>query len=211
MNMVGYPGQFYSRHQIYIIKTKGGKLMNTYLFYYNGFCEAEVASSLMFLEKKAICVSLEDRVYVSEEGQKFVPDKTVDDVNPDDVDLFIIPGGAPNYLFDNEKLKNFILELDKKEKYIAAICGGPYLLASYGVLDGRRCTGNGSGIVPGSKNYDLFKNAEILSDSIVKDGNIITAVGSAFVELAVELYGILNLYKNEKDREETYNWFKNIR
>ena len=185
--------------------------MKTYLFYYNGFCEAEVVHSIWFLKEKAISVALEDRIYKSESGQKFVPDITISKVNPSDVDLFIIPGGNPEYLYENKELKDFILELNKKNKFIAAICGGPFLLAKYGLLDGKNCTGGGSGIKPDSEHYKLFDKAILSFDSVTRDGNIITAMGSAFVELAIEVYGVLNLYKDEADKKETYDWLKNIR
>lgn len=190
----------------------GGINMNVCIFYYDGFCEFEVAiTAANFKRGNIFAAALEDRVYISEERQRFLPDKTISQLNPEDIDLFIIPGGDPSPLYENGELKSFIRELDKRGKYIAGICGGTFLMASYGILDNRRCTGNGSGLKPDMEEIGLFGKAVISDDSIVVDGNAVTAAGQAYVELAVELGKLMKIYKDEEEIATDLKWLKNIR
>lgn len=186
--------------------------MNVCILYYDGFCEFEVAiTAENFKNEKLFAAALENRVYVSEETQRFLPDRIISELDPKDIDLLIIPGGDPSSLYDNQVLKNFVTELNKRGKYIAGICGGTFLMAEYGILDNKRCTGSGSGLSLEMDSIDLFKEAVITDESIVIDGNVITAAGQAYVEMAIELGKIMKLYKTEKEVENDYKWLKNIR
>ncbi len=186
--------------------------MNVCIFYYDGFCEFEVAlTAAIFRQENLFAAAVEDKVYVSEEKQRFLPDKIIADLDPEDIDLFVIPGGNPLYLSDNEMLRSFITELNKKGKYIAGICGGTFLMAEYGILNNKRCTGSGNGLKPDMPYIELFANSKITDESVVVDGNAITAIGQAYAEMAVELGGIMKLYKNEEEAAEDLKWMKNIR
>ena len=185
--------------------------MNVCIFYYDGFCEFEVVLSVIQFKNNYFTVALENRVYISEEKQKFLPDKTIYELNPDEIDLFIIPGGRPEYLYNNFKLKDFINELNRKNKLISGICGGTYLMARYGLLKGKKCTGDSSGIEADKEYINLFKDAVITNDDVVIDGNIITSTGQAFVEFAFELCKVMNVYENDNEALLAYKWFKNIK
>lgn len=185
--------------------------MNTCVLYYDGFCEFEVVLTFGEFGKNIFSAALENRVYVSEEGQKFLPDKTIQELNTDEIDLFIIPGGDPSHLFENSELRDFITALNKKNKLIAGICGGTSLMAKYGVLKGKRCTGNSSGIKLDETNRELFEHAIIVNEDVVIDKNCITSIGKAYVEFAIELGKIMKVYKDEEEMKENYNWLKNIK
>ena len=186
--------------------------MNICVFYYDGFCEFEIVFSYMnFRNENVFSAALENRVYISEEMQKFLPDKTIDELNPDDIDLFIIPGGDPSPLYNNSLLQDFIKSLNLKNKYIAGICGGTELMAKCGILDNKKCTGDSSGIKEDANYIYLFKNANIINDDVVVDGNIITSIGQAYIEFAIELGKIMNVYKNDDEILTDYKWLKNIK
>lgn len=186
--------------------------MNICIFYYDGFAEFEVVLVAgEFSSENVITVALENKIYVSEEKQKFVPDKIIEELNPDEVDLFIIPGGNPAYLYESSSLKNFINDMNKNKKIIAGICGGTELLAAYGILDNKRCTGDSSGLKNDADYIDLFKNSIILNEDVVVDGNIITSTGQAFIEFAIELGTAMNIYENKDEIRKSYNWYKNIK
>lgn len=186
--------------------------MNICVLYYDGFCEFEVVVALeQFRKQNIISVALEDRIYISEERQRFLPDKTIQELNPTDIDLFLIPGGDPSYLFENEALREFIQSLNEQKKYIAGICGGTDLMAKYGILDNRKCTGSGSGIEREGESYHLYNNANILMADVVVDRNVITSTGQAFIELAIELGKLLKLYDSEEEARDCYKWYKNIK
>ncbi|RKD29485.1 DJ-1/PfpI family protein [Thermohalobacter berrensis] len=185
--------------------------MKICIFYYDGFCEFEVVLSALIFRDNHFTVALENRVYISEEKQKYLPDKTIDELNPDEIDLFIIPGGNPKYLYTNLKLKNFINELNKRNKFVAGICAGTYLMARYGLLKGKRCTGDSSGLQENKEYIDLFKDAVITKEDVVVDGNIVTSTGQAFIEFTFELCKLMGIYENNDEALMDYRWFKNIK
>jgi len=184
--------------------------MNVCIFYYDGFAEFEIAVAALILRNENIfSAALESREYVCEEMQRMVPDKRIDELNPDEIDLFIIPGGNPVSLYENEKLKAFIQELNQRGKEIAGICGGAELLAAYGILDHKRCTGDGEGFKVTEENKKYYKNAIILNEGVVEDGNIITSMGKAFIDFAVCLGVRQGVIKPEEASVET-KWLKNL-
>lgn len=186
--------------------------MNVCILYYDGFCEFEaVFAAALFAEKNLFTAALEDRVYISSEKQKFLPDKTIDELNTDDIDLLIISGGDPSYLYNNSKLKDFIIKLNEKKKFIAGICGGTFLMAKYGILENKKCTGSGEGIESDSDYIDLFEKSYIVNKDVVIDENIITSTGQAFIEFAIELGKLMNVFKDEEEAVADYKWLKNIK
>jgi putative intracellular protease/amidase len=185
--------------------------MNVCVFYYDGFCEFEVVFTFTQFKKNIFSAALENRVYISEERQKYFPDKTIEELNPDDIDLFIIPGGNPSSLYENKVLKEFITALNEKDKFIAGICGGVELMAKYGMLNNKICTGDSEGIKLDENNKDLFNKTTILDEDIVRDGNCITSTGQAFIEFSIELGKLMNIYKNDEEVKDSYNWLKNIK
>ncbi len=187
------------------------------LFYYDGFAEFEIVLiALQFMQAgyEIISAALEDREYLSEEKQRFLPDITIDRLDPDTIGWFVIPGGDPSPLFENETLRGFMKQLDERETTIAAICGGPWLLAAFGMLDGRRCTGGGDSITPEMPNYELFAKAIIVPPEeadVVHDGHIITAPGRAFTDLGLHMGRIIGMYKDEAEFEKELRWVKNLK
>ena len=182
--------------------------MKVCILYYDGFCEFEVVFAAALFKDCFVAAALEDRIYISEENQRFLPETTIDKLNPGQIDLFIIPGGKPASLYDNQALKQFVLELDAQGKYIAGICGGAYLMAAYGILDGKRCTGGSSGLLGTDT---IFTNCIVCNDDIVVDGNAVTATGQAYVDFSFELARLLNLYAHQDRFHEDYRWYKNIK
>lgn len=185
--------------------------MNVCIYYYDDFCEFEaVFTALLFKGERLVTTALEDRTYISEETQKFIPDTTVDQLEPEEIDLFIIPGGEPAPLYNDSTIKNFLLKMNQDNKYIAGICGGTKLMAKFGLLDNHRCNGSGAGIGPDYQDIDLFKNAQIVDQGVVVDGNIITATGESFLKFAVKLGEIMDGFENKERFEKIYTWLKSM-
>jgi 4-methyl-5(b-hydroxyethyl)-thiazole monophosphate biosynthesis len=87
-------------------------------------------------------------------------------------DAIIIPGGPGVLRLRNDKiLIKFILEQYNLGKLIAAICAAPVLLNDSGILEKHHYTCHFSMI-------SELKNAS-LHESVVSDGNVITACGPA--------------------------------
>jgi len=98
-------------------------------------------------------------------------DTTADKVKVDDFDVIIIPGGyAPDKMRLHQSMIDLVRKAHEAGKIIAAVCHGPQLLISAGILEGRRVTSWPSVAV------DL-KNAGAtwVDEPVVRDGNIITS------------------------------------
>jgi putative intracellular protease/amidase len=185
--------------------------MNVCVFYYDGFCEFEVVFAFTQFKNNVYAAALENRVYISEETQKYLPDKTIQELNPDDIDLFIIPGGNPEPLYERAELKEFLLKLNEKNKLIAGICGGAELMAYYGLLDNKEANGDSNGFRVNESNKHIYEKINIVDRDVVRDGNCITSIGQAFIEFSIELGKVMNVFKNEEEIKDNYNWLKNIK
>jgi protease I len=65
--------------------------------------------------------------------------KAIKDVHPQDYELLYIPGGkAPEELRKNEDVVNFVKEFARSNKPIAAICHGPQVLITAGLVKGKQ-------------------------------------------------------------------------
>ncbi len=159
--------------------------MKACIFYYDGFCDFEMVHTACALREYTFTAALEDRVYVSEENQKHLPDTTLDKVDPSEVDIFLLTGGDPSVLRNETALKDFLNKLNEKNKLIAAICGGAELLANFGLLDGRRANGDYRGF--NAHESHIFDKVNIVNQNVVRDGNIITSIGIAYHEFCTEV------------------------
>ncbi len=167
-------------------------------FYYDGFVEFEIALALFYLGKPTIrTVALEQRVYISMEGQRFLPDAKLSEINPVDVSLLVIPGGNPNLLIKEDFIAGFIGSAVSNGAKIAGICGGADLLVALGFLEGRKCTGNAFDPNNSEIIREQFKKTRFTNEPVVIDGNFITAKGDAFAEFAYVLASIFKTNKKE--------------
>lgn len=107
---------------------------------------------------------------VFREGERHIL-KELKDVSVDEVDAVVIPGGfSPDYLRRIPEVLSFVREAYQKGKVIAAICHGPWVLISAGIVKGKRITGV-------SAIKDDIVNAGAIYEDVpaVRDDNIITA------------------------------------
>ncbi|MFT8872237.1 MAG: type 1 glutamine amidotransferase domain-containing protein [Sporolactobacillus sp.] len=75
-------------------------------------------------------------------GTKVTVDRTIEDVRPDEFDALLIAGGySPDSLRDDERFVAFAKAFMEQDKSVFAICHGPQLLITAGVLKGRHVTG----------------------------------------------------------------------
>lgn len=93
-------------------------------------------------------------------------------LNPKDYDLVLIPGGfeAPDRMRQVPEILEFVRQMYKQKKVVAAFCHGPLVLISAGILKGKKAT-----CYIGIK--DDLKNAGAiyLDRPTVIDDNIVTA------------------------------------
>jgi len=111
-----------------------------------------------------------------ENGYSLMPEKTIDQVNPDDYDLLLIPGGepggAPSVVRKIEKAREITRSFFEKNKHVASICHGPWTLADSDVVKGRHLTSFWHDGVP-----EAVKKAggKWEDKEVVVDGNLVTS------------------------------------
>lgn len=117
-------------------------------------------------------------------GLKVKADHFAKDVNYDEFDFLIIPGGGyvARVVDKDTKIKEIAKHFNSKDKLIAAICAGPRFLGQAGLLNGKSYTAyRGSEI-------DMPKGIYLPSYKAIRDHNIVTARGAGAVyEFAYEI------------------------
>ncbi|MFH1359718.1 MAG: type 1 glutamine amidotransferase domain-containing protein [Candidatus Omnitrophota bacterium] len=100
------------------------------------------------------------------------PNKDTKELKVSDYDLVILPGGfeAPDRLRIRPEVLAFVKEMFETKKIVAAICHGPWICISAGILKGKKATGYMS-IADDIKNA----GATYMEEDVVIDGNLITS------------------------------------
>jgi transcriptional regulator GlxA family with amidase domain len=99
-------------------------------------------------------------------------------------DLLLVPGGRGNRpLMRDEKLLDWLREVDGATKWTTSVCTGSLLLGAAGLLEGKRATTNWLQL-------DLLRElgAEAVGGRFVEDGKVLTAAGvTAGIDMALHL------------------------
>ncbi len=115
--------------------------------------------------------SLKQKHIQGKHGYEVKVDKTLKEVNPQDYDMLILPGGrAPGALRKEKEALEIAKHFFEKKKPVAAICHGPQILVSAGLLKGRSATCYKS-VAPEMKEA----GARYEDREVVVDENLITS------------------------------------
>ncbi|MFO7865269.1 MAG: type 1 glutamine amidotransferase domain-containing protein [Candidatus Aminicenantes bacterium] len=140
-----------------------------------GFHDGETIEPKLFLEERGAEVVVlgpavgDVQAYNSE--RVITIEKAVEEAEVADFDALILPGGkGPAVLREHEAAVNFAREFMESGKPVAAICHGPQVLVTAGVLEGRRMT-----CVSEVAEEVQEAGGEYVDESVVVDGNLITS------------------------------------
>jgi len=141
----------------------------------NVYQEMEVWYPLFrFIEAGAKVVTIgavAGQTYTSKLGYPVKAELSYDEVNANDYDGVIIPGGyAPDHIRRHEKALQFVRDIDRRGKLIASICHGPWVLCSTGTLKSRRATSFFA-----IKDDVINAGARWEDAEVVVDGNLVTS------------------------------------
>ena len=115
--------------------------------------------------------SLSRRAIKGKHGYEVAVDKTLDEVNPDDYAILVLPGGAAPALVRKEpKALEIARNFFARSKPVAAICHGPQILISAGLVRGRRATCYKSVADELKEAGALYEDREVIVDA-----NLITS------------------------------------
>lgn len=113
-----------------------------------------------------------DNVAVGKHGYPAKPTIKLSDLVAEDYDVVLIAGGyeAPDRLRQEPRVIEFVKAMYENGKIVAAICHGPWVLASCNILRGKKAT-----CYPGMKDDLTNAGAEYIKEPVVVDGNLITS------------------------------------
>jgi len=162
-------------------------MAKVYEFLANGFEEIEALAPVDILRRGGVdvkTVSVTASLAVeSAHGITITADCHIDDIDPTEADLLILPGGMPGAqnLLDHEGVCAAMVHQHEEGKLIGAICAAPMVLGQLGILNGRRAT-----CYPGFER--LLDGADYTAELITVDGNITTGRGpGAAMEFGYQL------------------------
>lgn len=140
----------------------------------DNFEDTELLIPLYRLKEEGIHVdiaSIKKGEIKGKHGYEVDVDLTFKDVNPDDYDLLILPGGKASEVIRKEKEAIEIARhFFQKKKPVSAICHGPQILISAGLLKNRHAT------CYKSVSQEMKDAGAIYEDKeVVVDGNLITS------------------------------------
>ncbi|MBI1935849.1 type 1 glutamine amidotransferase [Candidatus Woesearchaeota archaeon] len=120
---------------------------------------------------KVIVAGTGEKTYKGKNGYPLEADGSIKDYNAKDFDAVIVPGGyAPDKLRRYKEVLDFVSEMNKSGKVVAAICHGAWVLVSAKVLRGKKVT-----CVDAIKDDVTNAGAEYFDKEVVVDGNVITS------------------------------------
>lgn len=135
-------------------------------------------------------------------GLTVKPDFGLDDIP--DYDAMVLVGG---YTWREERtraLEPYILECAKSGKLLAAICDATVFIGSMGLLNDVKHTSNDLQDLKAYAGTNYSGENRYVNRQCVRDGNVITANGSATVEFAAAVLSCLGA----ADEAELNEWFR---
>ena len=142
-----------------------------------GFEELEAITIIDLLRRAGVEVTvagLSDGPITASRGVVVMADMSLDDALSQEYDMVVLPGGAvgSDNLNEDPRVLELLKRMANSERFTAAICAAPKVLASAGVLAGHKITAY-PGVMGALQNKDFTDSGE----AVVADGKIITSRG----------------------------------
>ncbi|MEE8380054.1 MAG: DJ-1 family glyoxalase III [Gammaproteobacteria bacterium] len=141
-------------------------------------CEELEAVTIIDLLRRAgievITAGLDDQPVKASRNVTLIPDTTLDKVLSQEFDMIVLPGGLPgaDYLDQDQRIQKLLKQMATENKFTAAICAAPKVLATAGLLDGKHATS-----FPGILEKLQLNNTILETNAVIQDGKVITSRG----------------------------------
>lgn len=166
-------------------------------------CEELEAVTIIDLLRRAdinvVVAALTDTVIEASRGVRLVADISLDEALAGEYDMVVLPGGGPgsDNLQNDHRITDLLKAMANSEKFTAAICAAPMVLANAGLLEGKKATG-----YPGVLDNMSLANVTLDPAAVVRDGKVITSRGpGTAMDFALTLIEVL-LGKQKRDEVE---------
>lgn len=146
----------------------------------NGFEQSELfkpRESLMDAGASVTLASIgtdpiQGAIHDTDKGETITPDLTLGQVQAEDYDALLIPGGVanPDTMRMEQDALRIVRDFFAADKPVAAICHGPWLLAEADVIDGRTVTS-----WPSVRTDLRNAGATVVDKEVEVDGKLITS------------------------------------
>ncbi len=146
-----------------------------YVMLADGFEETEAIEPIDILRRGGAdvrTVGVKGKSVKGAHGVIVTADIGMDEADPEDMELLMLPGGAGHEILDaSNEVHSLISYAVSNGIYIAAICAAPSIIGKRMILEGKKAT-----CFPGYEKY--LYGAEVTGEKVVTDGKIITAKGA---------------------------------
>jgi putative intracellular protease/amidase len=172
-----------------------------WLFVFDGFADWEPALALAGLSDMAefrrepwrtVTVGFTSRPVTSMAGLRVLPDRSLDAVEGEAPDFFLLPGGEMWHAEEKPEVTALVRRLEQAGTPIGAICAATGALAHAGLLDDRRHTSNSLDFlksIPAYRGEALYVPAGAIADR-----GVVTAPGTGHLEFAREIFRLLGAF-----------------
>jgi 4-methyl-5(b-hydroxyethyl)-thiazole monophosphate biosynthesis len=119
-----------------------------------------------------VTAGLDDKPVRASRGTVLLADTTLEEALLQEFDMVVLPGGLPgaDHLAGDIRIRDLLRKMADTDRYTAAICAAPKVLAGSGLLAGKKVTS-----FPGA--LDAFDGLDYRADAVVQDGKLITSRG----------------------------------
>lgn len=150
-------------------------------------------------EIKVITAGLDEKPIIASRGTILLADTTLDQVMDLEFDMVVLPGGLPgaDNLNEDGRIHKLLKRNVETDKYVAAICAAPKVLANAGLLNNKKATA-----YPGVLDAFEANAIEVTNSAVQKDGKVITSRGpGTAMDFALEIISCL-LGEEKRDQVE---------
>lgn len=163
--------------------------MKTYIYLYQEVSLFEIDLVAFFFKTKGdvYIVTEGDEVIHTNEGIRVMADKKIGEISKEDIDVLVICGGYTENIKDVRSVQKLIRECNTEKKVIGGICAGSEIVA---------------------KALEINSNVD---KTIVFDNRVVLSPGNEYVDFALTLGKVANIYDGEEDYQETIDYFKHFK
>lgn len=181
-----------------------------FIFVFDGLADWEPALALCEIRKSGkydvLTVGRSRQTVTTMAGLNVSVDLTMDEIEPAEAAIIILPGGKSWEDRPDRKLDELLRRLHAEKILIGALCGATLEIARAGLTAATRHTSNAKSylkkMVPEYNDESFY-----VEELAVTDRRIITASGLGSVEFARDAIHELNIY-NESDAQIWFEMFK---
>lgn len=174
-------------------------MSRVYIMLADGFETIEALTPVDIFHRagiEVVTVSITDSTNVrSSHGVNVIADTVIGKTDFTDGDLVVLPGGYPGFvnLSNCPKVGEVVKQYYESGKLVAAICGGPSVLQTFGIAKGKKVTCH-------SSVRDKMTDYVLSDERLEVDGNLITAAGAGIsLHFSLVLAAILTNDKAKMD------------